>query len=85
MPYRALFSAFESILLRNTGRPHWAKSHNCSPAQLASMYPRFGDFLALREKVDPDRVLCNPYVRRHLLGEIGEALDMRAFKVGGKR
>ena len=32
-------------------------------ADLAPAYPRFGDFLALRDRLDPDRVFANDYLR----------------------
>lgn len=80
VPYKALFGHFESLLLAHSGRPHWAKSHNCSRTMLAEMYPRFNDFLDVRKRVDPQGVLLNAYTRRHLLGEVGEKVDMRRFK-----
>ncbi|WP_341351150.1 D-arabinono-1,4-lactone oxidase [Nocardioides convexus] len=33
---------------------------------MAARYPRFGDFVALRDRLDPDRVLTNPYLDRVL-------------------
>ena len=80
VPYKALFTKFESILLQHSGRPHWAKSHNCSRTMLQEMYPKLGDFLEVRERVDPQGVLLNAYTRRHLLGELGEQVDMRRYK-----
>ncbi|KAI5477448.1 hypothetical protein MNV49_006360 [Pseudohyphozyma bogoriensis] len=80
VPYRRIFSTFESHLLSHGGRPHWAKSHSVSRVQLADLYPRFFDFLRVRERVDPQGVLLNPYTRRHLMGEVGEEVDMRRWK-----
>ena len=45
------------------GRPHWGKLHTRTAADLAPAYPRFGDFLALRDRLDPDRVFANAYLR----------------------
>ncbi|KAG0144225.1 hypothetical protein CROQUDRAFT_47611 [Cronartium quercuum f. sp. fusiforme G11] len=78
--YKGLFSEFERTILNADGRPHWAKAHACSPVQLERMYPRFHDFLALRATLDPEGRFLNPYIRRHLLGQIGEPMDMRRFK-----
>lgn len=37
------------------------------PVRVKEMeYPRFGDFLALRDRLDPDRVFDNAYLRRVL-------------------
>ncbi|GAA5895585.1 hypothetical protein JCM6882_000346 [Rhodosporidiobolus microsporus] len=73
VPYRTLFTSFSTLLTtRFSGRPHWAKSHHLSPAELRALYPRFDDFLRVRERVDPQGVLVNEYVRRHVLGTAGE-------------
>ncbi|GAA6062185.1 hypothetical protein JCM10212_001349 [Sporobolomyces blumeae] len=69
VPYRGLFSTFASLLTLHGGRPHWAKTHTLTPSVLHATYPRFGDFLKVRERVDPERVLVNGYMRRHVLGE----------------
>ena len=34
--------------------------------QLADLYPRHGDFVALRDRLDPERVLTNDYLDRVL-------------------
>ncbi|KAK4049968.1 D-arabinono-1,4-lactone oxidase [Microbotryomycetes sp. JL201] len=80
VPYKSLFRKFESILLAHKGRPHWAKSHTCSRTFLSSTYEKFDDFMNVRARVDPDQVLVNEYVRRHLFGQVGEELDVRRYK-----
>lgn len=62
------------------GRPHWAKAHTCGVSELSALYPHLPDFLRVREEHDPDRLFVNPYIRRHLLGEVGEGVDARVFK-----
>ncbi|CAI9413094.1 D-arabinono-1,4-lactone oxidase [Nocardioides sp. T2.26MG-1] len=62
----AYFALLEPILRAHDGRPHWGKVHTRSAADLAPAYPRFEEFLALRDKLDPDRVFANPYLRRVL-------------------
>jgi L-gulonolactone oxidase len=42
--------------------------HYRSAADLRPAYPHFDDFLAVRDRVDPDRVLANDYTRQ-VLGE----------------
>ena len=66
--HRAYFALVEPILRAHGGRPHWGKVHTRTAADLAPAYPRFEDFLALRDRLDPDRVFANPYLRR-VLGE----------------
>lgn len=78
--YRSLFAKFETLMRHFAGRPHWAKTHTCGPQELARLYPHLDDFLKVRQRYDPDGVLLNPYVRRHLLGEIGEEMSVRRFK-----
>ncbi|MBV9098524.1 MAG: FAD-linked oxidoreductase, partial [Frankiaceae bacterium] len=44
------------------GRPHWGKMHYRTAADLRPAYPRFDEFLAVRDAVDPDRVFGNAYL-----------------------
>lgn len=80
VPYTALFNRFESILLHNGARPHWAKSHSLTVKQIGELYPKFKEFLRVRMRVDPAGVLLNGYVRRHLLGETGGDTGERRWK-----
>jgi L-gulono-1,4-lactone dehydrogenase len=66
MDHRAYFAAVEPVLLAADGRPHWGKLHTLSATELASAYPRFGEFVALRDRLDPERVFGNDYLRRVL-------------------
>lgn len=60
------FGLVEPIMRAHDGRPHWGKVHTRTAADLAPAYPRFEEFLALRDRLDPDRILANPYLRRVL-------------------
>jgi FAD-linked oxidoreductase len=64
--HTAYFGGLEPILREAGGRPHWGKVHTRTAADLAPVYDRFDDFLALRDRLDPDRVFANPYLRRVL-------------------
>ena len=64
MPYERYFRAFESACTALGGRPHWGKMHWRTAADLRPAYPRFDDFLAVRDRVDPDRVFANDYTRQ---------------------
>jgi L-gulono-1,4-lactone dehydrogenase len=66
MPHERWFSVCEDILGAADGRPHWGKMHRLTAADLAERYPRFGDFTALRDDLDPTGVFANPYVDRVL-------------------
>jgi FAD-linked oxidoreductase len=67
-PYRAYFTAAERIFTAHGGRPHWGKVHTRDAAYLSGVYPRFDEFTALRDRLDPDRVFANDYLRRVLGG-----------------
>lgn len=60
------FNAFWDIARAHEGRPHWGKMHDLSADELADLYPRYQDFIALRDRLDPERVLTNPYLDRVL-------------------
>jgi L-gulono-1,4-lactone dehydrogenase len=64
MPYEAYFRAFEAACAPLGGRPHWGKMHWRTAADLRPAYPRFDAFLAVRDRVDPDRVLASDYTRQ---------------------
>ena len=65
--HRRYFEAFWSMLDGLDARPHWGKMHPLGAAELRSRYPRFDDFVALRDRLDPHRVFSNPYLD-HVLG-----------------
>lgn len=65
-PYQAYFTAAERIFTAHEGRPHWGKVHTRDAAYLAGAYPRFGEFTALRDRLDPERRFQNDYLRRVL-------------------
>ncbi|MGC0329058.1 FAD-linked oxidoreductase [Streptomyces sp. SAI-170] len=65
-PYQAYFTAAERIFTAHEGRPHWGKVHTRDAEYLAGVYPRFGEFTALRDRLDPQRLFQNDYLRRVL-------------------
>ncbi|MGV9558167.1 D-arabinono-1,4-lactone oxidase [Streptomyces sp. NPDC003401] len=65
-PYRGYFTAAERIFTAHEGRPHWGKIHTRDAEYLAAAYPRFAEFTALRDRLDPDRRFQNDYLRRVL-------------------
>ena len=65
-PYQAYFTAAERIMTAHDGRPHWGKVHTRDAEYLADVYPRFGEFTALRDRLDPERRFGNDYLRRVL-------------------
>jgi L-gulonolactone oxidase len=64
--HTAYFAGIEDVLRGYDGRPHWGKLHNRTAADLAPAYPRWAEFQALRDRLDPDRIFANEYLRRVL-------------------
>ncbi|WP_433676853.1 D-arabinono-1,4-lactone oxidase [Microbacterium gorillae] len=62
----AYFTAVEEIMSAHGGRPHWGKMHTRTAEDLREVYPRFDDFVALRDRLDPDRLFRNRYLDRVL-------------------
>ncbi|MFF3028650.1 D-arabinono-1,4-lactone oxidase [Microbacterium sp. NPDC057944] len=60
------FEAVEQIMVEYGGRPHWGKLHTRTADQLRESYPRFNDFTALRDRLDPERRFANRYLDRVL-------------------
>ncbi|MFL4907552.1 D-arabinono-1,4-lactone oxidase [Streptomyces sp. MMS24-I2-30] len=65
-PFQAYFTLAERVFTAHEGRPHWGKVHTRDAAYFAELYPRFGEFTALRDRLDPDRRFQNDYLRRVL-------------------
>ncbi len=65
-PFEEYFRGVEDIAVAAGGRPHWGKLHTRTADQLREVYPRFADFVALRDQLDPQRVFANDYLDRVL-------------------
>jgi len=68
MEWRPYFEAVEAIMRDYGGRPHWGKRHFQTAETLAPLYPRWDEFQAARDELDPGRVFTNEYASR-VLGE----------------
>ncbi|WP_081238255.1 D-arabinono-1,4-lactone oxidase [Streptomyces viridosporus] len=65
-PYQGYFTAAERIFTAHEGRPHWGKIHTRDAAYFSRVYPRFAEFTALRDRLDPERRFRNDHLRRVL-------------------
>ncbi|MFC9886720.1 D-arabinono-1,4-lactone oxidase [Streptomyces pilosus] len=65
-PYQRYFTAAERLFTAHEGRPHWGKIHTRDAEYFARVYPRFAEFTALRDRLDPERRFRNDYLRRIL-------------------
>jgi FAD-linked oxidoreductase len=65
-PHEDYFGDVESIMTAVGGRPHWGKMHTRDADYLAGVYPKHGDFVAVRDALDPDRRFGNAYLTQVL-------------------
>jgi L-gulono-1,4-lactone dehydrogenase len=66
MEWRPYFEAVEAIMNEYGGRPHWGKRHFQTAATLGERYPRWAEFQAAREQLDPGHAFTNEYAERVL-------------------
>jgi FAD-linked oxidoreductase len=67
MSFEAPFREVEAVMAEWGGRPHWGKRSFLPAAELAPRYPRWADFAAIRERLDPDGRFVNAWARQTLL------------------
>lgn len=65
-PDREYFREAEAVLRAHDGRPHWGKMHARDAESLRASYPKFDEFIAVRDRLDPGRVFANSYLERVL-------------------
>lgn len=56
------FKDMEALFMRYNGRPHWGKMHTRTADTLSTTYEKWADFLALRAKLDPNKLFLNPHL-----------------------
>ncbi|WP_261165100.1 D-arabinono-1,4-lactone oxidase [Microbacterium sp. Marseille-Q6965] len=61
---REAVATVERVLAPFGARPHWGKIFGMAPERIAALYPRWADFRALRERMDPRGVFRNAFVAR---------------------
>ncbi|TDL99440.1 MAG: FAD-dependent oxidoreductase [Flavobacteriaceae bacterium] len=62
--YQYLLDDFGKIFRKHGGRPHWGKLNDFTKEDFAAAYPKWNDFLAVRQKLDPEGKLLNEYTRK---------------------
>ena len=65
MPWRRLFADAEAIFRGAGGRPHWAKRHTLTQADVAALYPMAGRYTAVRRAADPTGKFLNPHLEAY--------------------
>lgn len=66
-PFESYFATLEEVFRRHDGRPHWGQLHTLDAVELAELYPRFDEFVKIRERLDPQGVFLNPYLEKVLI------------------
>jgi L-gulono-1,4-lactone dehydrogenase len=61
--YAGWFAAAEELFGSYGGRPHWGKLHTRDAGYLEQVHPRMAEFRKIRNRVDPDRLMGNDYLR----------------------
>lgn len=61
MEFKPFFNDVEDIMRHYQARPHWGKVHSRKAEELAHLYPRFSEFVSMRDRLDPGRTFANKY------------------------
>ena len=59
--YEQYFFDYFDLIGNFQPRPHWGKYFKLNLTQLTTLYPRFKDFMALKNRLDPSGTLTNLY------------------------
>ncbi|WOF43189.1 FAD-binding protein [Sphingopyxis indica] len=62
MPWREHFAGAEAIFRAHGGRPHWAKRHRLTRADVDALYPMAERYRAVRRSADPAGKFLNPHL-----------------------
>lgn len=62
--YATIFDLVEPIFFKHGGRPHWGKLHSLGAEQLQSLYPKWDDFMRVRQQLDPTQKWLNTYLEQ---------------------
>ena len=65
---RRALAEVERVLAPFQARPHWGKLFLAGAGEIAPLYERHGDFVALLDRIDPRGAFRNDWLRRHVLG-----------------
>jgi len=64
--YAFFYTLIEPIFRRHGGRPHWGKLNSLKHDDFAALYPRWKEAMAVRDALDPEGKLLNPYLQKVL-------------------
>jgi FAD-linked oxidoreductase len=64
MPWATHFAALEAVFRAHGGRPHWAKRHTMTSADVRALYPMAEAFGRVRKAYDPTGKFLNAHLRQ---------------------
>ncbi|MGI9526146.1 MAG: D-arabinono-1,4-lactone oxidase [Weeksellaceae bacterium] len=70
------FYDMQEIAKKYEVRPHWGKMHNLEASYFEKVYPKWHDFMQIRENLDPEQIFVGPYMSR-LIADIHEPIEDR--------
>jgi FAD/FMN-containing dehydrogenase len=62
MDHHNFFAAVEPIFWKYNGRPHWGKLHTLNARTLQPLYPRWREFVDVRQALDPSGRFLNAHL-----------------------
>ncbi|TVZ55138.1 FAD-linked oxidoreductase [Lutibacter sp. Hel_I_33_5] len=62
--YNKYFPIFHEIFKRYEGRPHWGKLSYYDREGIKKLYPKYDDFVKLRNELDPKKRFSNDYINK---------------------
>ncbi len=68
MPWRGFFDGIEPIFRAHGGRPHWAKRHTLTKADVDALYPAASRFRTVRAAHDPTAKFANAHLAALFVG-----------------
>jgi FAD/FMN-containing dehydrogenase len=65
-PIMEYFRDIEPVFRDFGGRPHWGKKHTLQSNEISSLYPRWNDFMDVRQQMDPEGVFLNEHLKKQI-------------------
>lgn len=59
-----ILKEYDAFAQQFNGRPHWGKEFSVGKEYLQQQYPKYQDFVQLRNEMDPDKKFVNKYIER---------------------
>jgi FAD/FMN-containing dehydrogenase len=60
--YWPYLRACDALFAEFGGRPHWGKLHFMTEERVVGLFPRYGDFVSVRRRLDPGGIFLNDHL-----------------------